>query len=139
MMQVQSIMTKRVVSVELDDSLAVVKQIFEAKKFHHLLVLDADRKLCGVISDRDLLRAVSPFIGSLSEHERDLATLHKRVHQIMTRAPVTLGPEASIEEAVRILLEKRVSCVPVVDAAFRPLGILSWRDVLKHCSGPRPG
>ena len=125
-------MTKRVVSVELDDSLAVVKQIFDAKKFHHLLVLDAERKLCGVLSDRDLLRAVSPFIGTLSEHTRDVATLHKRVHQIMSRAPIALTPEAGIEDAVQILLEKKVSCIPIVDGAFKPVGIVSWRDVLKH-------
>jgi acetoin utilization protein AcuB len=132
LMQIRDIMTKRVVTVELDDSLAVVKQIFDSMKFHHLLVLDAERKLCGVISDRDLLRALSPFIGTLSEHTRDVATLQKRVHQIMTRTPITLAPEDGLDDAVRILLERRVSCIPVVDAAFKPVGILSWRDVLRR-------
>jgi len=136
MLQIQAIMTRRVVTVELDDSLLVVKQIFDQMKFHHLLVVDEERRLCGVISDRDLLRAVSPFIGSLSEQTRDLATLHKRVHQIMTRKPVTLKAEQGIEEAVRALLEHRVSCVPIVDEAFRPVGIVSWRDLLKHLKAP---
>jgi acetoin utilization protein AcuB len=135
-MQIQAIMTRRVVSVTPDDSLLVVKRIFDELRFHHLLVIDETRTLCGVISDRDLLRAVSPFIGSLSEHSRDIATLQKRVHQIMTRKPVTLRPEASIGDAVRILLEHRVSCLPIVDAECRPVGIVSWRDILKHLPVP---
>jgi acetoin utilization protein AcuB len=105
MMELRSIMTSRVVTVELDDTLEVVKQIFDAMKFHHLLVLDTDKKLCGVISDRDLLRALSPYIGTASENARDTATLRKRVHQIMSRQPVTLPPEATVTDAINLFLE----------------------------------
>ena len=56
-MELRSIMTARVVTVEVDDTLEVVKRIFDAMKFHHLLVVDSGKTLCGVISDRDLLRA----------------------------------------------------------------------------------
>jgi acetoin utilization protein AcuB len=130
-MQLKEIMTQRVVTVELDDTLAVVKEIFDAMKFHHLLVIDAGKKLCGVISDRDLLRALSPHVGTLAENARDAATLKKRVHQIMSRQPVTLTPEAGIGEAMNVFLAHRVSCIPIVDAGFKPVGIVSWRDVLK--------
>jgi len=130
-MSLHSIMTTRVVTVELDDSLEVVKKIFDSMKFHHLLVVDAGNKLCGVISDRDLLRALSPYVGTASGNARDTATLHKRVHQIMTRKPVTLHPESEIPDAIRLFLEHRVSCIPIVDQHFKPVGIVSWRDVLK--------
>ena len=130
----ESVMTTRLVTVEADDSLEVVKQIFDSVKFHHLLVVDSSKKLCGVISDRDLLRALSPYIGTASETGRDTATLKKRVHQIMTRQPVTLPPQASLADAVRLFLEHRVSCIPVVGPDFRAVGILSWRDVLKSLS-----
>jgi acetoin utilization protein AcuB len=126
----RSLMAARVVTVELDDPLETVKQIFDSMKFHHLLVMEAG-KLCGVISDRDLLRALSPYLGTRSETARDSATLQKRVHQIMTRKPVTLPPEATIGDAVKVFLEHRVSCIPVVDATFKPIGIVSWRDLLK--------
>src|SRR5271165_1637969 len=116
-------MTTRVVTVELDDSLEVVKKIFDSMKFHHLLVIDAGNKLCGVISDRDLLRALSPYVGTLSENARDTATLSKRVHQIMTRKPITLFPEATVMDAVNLFLEHRVSCIPIVDRDFRAVGI----------------
>jgi acetoin utilization protein AcuB len=129
------IMTRRVVTVELDDSLATVKQIFDSLRFHHLLVIGSDKKLCGVISDRDLLRAISPYAGTLSENARDSATLKKRAHQIMTRSPVTLSPDASVADAIQLFLAHRVSCIPIVDEGFRALGIVSWRDILRSLPG----
>jgi acetoin utilization protein AcuB len=42
-----------------------------------------------------------------------------------------LQPRASIAEAIKLFLDHRISCIPVVDAALKPVGILSWRDVLK--------
>jgi acetoin utilization protein AcuB len=130
-MNLRSIMTTRLVTVEFDDPLELVKQIFDSMKFHHLLVVDTDKKLCGVISDRDLLRALSPYVGTASETARDTATLKKRVHQIMTRQPITLEPEAAITDAVNLFLTHQVSCIPIVDKRFKPVGIVSWRDVLK--------
>jgi acetoin utilization protein AcuB len=126
-----NIMTARVVTVEMDDRLEVVKEIFDTMKFHHLLVLDEHKKLSGIVSDRDLLKALSPYVGSAAETARDLATLNKRVHQIMTRHPITLRPQAEIAEAARLLLAHRISCIPIVDEERKPVGIVSWRDVLK--------
>jgi acetoin utilization protein AcuB len=130
-MELRSIMTARVVTVEADDTLEVVKRIFDAMKFHHLLVVDSGKTLCGVISDRDLLRALSPYVGTASENARDTATLRKRVHQIMSRKPLTLPPEASVTDAINLFLASRVSCIPIVDPHLKPVGIVSWRDVLK--------
>lgn len=130
-MTLREIMTARALSVEVDDTLEVVKKIFDSVKFHHLLVVDSGGKLTGVISDRDLLRALSPYVDTPSENARDTATLKKRVHQIMTRQPITLPSSATLPDAIKVFLEHRVSCIPIVDAAFRPIGIVSWRDVLK--------
>lgn len=132
----KTIMTMRVATVEVDDALETVKQIFDSVKFHHLLVVDAGKKLCGVLSDRDLLRALSPYVGTLAENARDLATLKKRVHQIMTRQPVTLAAESTVAEAIHVFLNHRVSCIPIVDAGGKAIGIVSWRDVLKTMAMP---
>jgi acetoin utilization protein AcuB len=130
-MDVGDIMTTRLVTVEMDDRLDVVKQIFDSLKFHHLLVIDAHKKLTGVVSDRDLLKALSPQLGSAAETTRDAATLNKRVHQIMSRKLLTLHPRAAVTDAVQLFLEHRISCIPVVNEEFKPIGILSWRDVMK--------
>ncbi len=124
-------MTSRVVTVGFDDTLATVREIFAQASFHHLLVVEEGR-LQGVVSDRDLLRAISPFIDSVVESARDLGTLNKRVHQIMSRKPLTLRPESSLSDAVALFLSNKISCIPIVDAEFRPVGIVSWRDVLRY-------
>jgi acetoin utilization protein AcuB len=134
-MDVRSIMTARVVTVEMDDRLDVVKQIFDTLKFHHLLVVDDRKKLIGIVSDRDLLKALSPYVGSAAETTRDIATLNKRVHQIMSRNPITLHPEAEIEDCVQLFLGQRISCIPIVNRDFKPVGVVSWRDVLKSLRG----
>lgn len=132
-MQLKDLMTCRLVTVELDDTLATVKEIFDALHVHHVLVVE-DGQLIGVVSDRDLWRALSPYIDSIVETARDVATLNKRVHHVMSRKPLTLGPEASVSAAVDLMLTHRISCVPVVDPAQRPLGIVSWRDILKQAA-----
>ncbi len=130
-MLVQDIMTKKVVTIEMDDPLSVVKDIFDNSKFRHLLVIEED-KLFGVVSDRDLLKALSPNIGTMTETYKDAATLAKRVHQIMTRKPITLPDSATVKEAVNLFNNNRISCIPIVDKDFRPVGIVSWRDILKN-------
>ena len=135
-MSVEKIMSKSVVTVEMDDSLKVVKDIFDNTRFHHLLVVESG-KLFGVLSDRDLLKALSPNIGTAAETDRDAASLNKRVHQIMTRQPVTLGPSAGIDDAIDIFNRHNISCIPVVDAEQKPVGIISWRDILKALESNR--
>lgn len=130
MLLVRQIMTERVVTVEMDDKLIVVKEIFDNLKLHHLLVIEND-KLIGILSDRDLLRALSPNLGRLSETAKDTETLNKRVHQIMTRKPVTLPPHAAITDAANLLISRNISCIPIVDEQLTPVGIISWRDVMK--------
>ena len=128
---VRQIMASHVVTVAMDDGLRVLRQLFEEHRFHHLLVVDG-RKLVGVISDRDLLRHVSPFLGhDLTERTQDAATLNKRAHQIMTRKPIVATPDTTIEQAAALILEHRISCLPVVDEQSHPVGIVTWRDILK--------
>jgi acetoin utilization protein AcuB len=133
--RVRDIMSTRVVTVELDDRLEDVKRIFDSMRFRHLLVIE-EGQLYGVVSDRDLLRALSPYIGSTVETPRDVATLNKRVHQVMSRKPITLREDATLGDAVDLFLNHHISCIPIVDAGFRPVGVVSWRDVIKKMAGP---
>jgi acetoin utilization protein AcuB len=129
-MQVGQIMTKRVVTVELDDTLNVVKKIFEQMDFHHLLVVE-NNKLYGVLSDRDLFKAISPRLGFPSETPQDTATLNKKVHQVMSRKPISLPSDADIYLAISTFNQHNISCIPIIDDNSKPIGILSWRDVFR--------
>ena len=129
-MRLTEIMSANVVTVELDDKLSVVKDTFENLKFHHLLVVE-NNQLLGVVSDRDLLKALSPNIGTSTESYKDASTLNKRVHQIMTRHPIVLHEDATIDDAINLFNTHGISCIPIVNNDNKPIGIVSWRDVLK--------
>jgi acetoin utilization protein AcuB len=93
---VGQIMSRRVVTVSMDETLAKAQALFNEFRFHHLLVVE-HQQLVGVISDRDLLKASSPFTGTMNETTRDRATLEKRIHQIMNRALITVDSETTID------------------------------------------
>lgn len=122
-------MTKKVVTINMDTTLKTICKIFEDKKFHHLFVIEND-KLCGVISDRDLFRALSPFLKTAAEQNRDLATLTKHAHQIMSRKPITIKTEASSKDAVQLMLQKNISCLPVLSSDGKIEGVVTWKDLL---------
>jgi acetoin utilization protein AcuB len=126
-------MTKEVTTIDMDISLAAILGIFDDKKFHHLLVID-DGELCGVISDRDVLKALSPFVNTPSEQGKDLNTLRKRAHQIMIRKPTTITKEASAKDAVRLMFQKGISCLPVVSSDGQIEGIVTRKDLLQAYS-----
>ena len=128
-MLIKDIMTTRVATVSMDDRLTVIKDIFEQAHFRHLLVLE-EGELVGVISDRDLFRAISPYLDSEAEMNRDTETLTKRAHQIMSRQLITIASHLTVRDGVKLMLEKGVSCLPVLENGAL-VGIISWKDFLK--------
>lgn len=128
-MSIKQFMTPNPVTVAMDDSLDRLREIFEEYHFHHLLVVE-DRRLMGVISDRDYLKAISPNVGKDIATEKELATLNKRVHQIMTHNPVVVYEKDSIQIAINKFREHSISCLPVLNDQEGVVGILSWRNLL---------
>ncbi|MBA3756771.1 MAG: CBS domain-containing protein [Nitrosomonas sp.] len=123
-------MSKKPITVELEDKLSVVKEIFESMKIHHILVVEL-KKVFGVVSDRDLYKALSPNIGTLTETPKDVATLRKQVYHIVSWHPVVLPPTATIKEVISIFNTHNFSCMPIVDHEMKPLGIITIRDIIK--------
>ncbi|MGL5708112.1 MAG: CBS domain-containing protein, partial [Aeromonas sp.] len=74
--------------------------------------------------------AISPYLDSEAEMSRDTETLTKRAHQIMSRHPVTIAPHLGVRDGVKLMLEKGVSCLPVLENGVL-VGIISWKDFLK--------
>ncbi|MFQ2094473.1 CBS domain-containing protein [Aeromonas taiwanensis] len=135
-MLIKEIMTTRVATVSMDDRLGVIKEIFEQANFRHLLVVE-EEELVGVISDRDLLRALSPYLDTDAEMNRDTETLNRRAHQIMSRHPITVSPNCTLKEASAIMLERHISCLPVLENGAL-VGIVSWKDLLRIMRGWQP-
>lgn len=130
-MQVKSLMSNNVVTVEMDDPLSTVKEIFDNTKLHHLLVVEGS-KLYGIISDRDLLKSLSPNVDAIAATDKDLASLNKKAHQIMMRKLITIDESSSIKDAIELFNNNKISCIPVINTNNEPVGMLSWRDIMKE-------
>lgn len=131
-MLVADIMTPNPVTVTLDTELHEIKEIFDNAHFHHILVEDEiDNTLVGIISDRDVLRELSPYLNTLSETFHDKETLFKRAHQFMSRGLVTVKPTTDCKKAAEKMLLAEISCLPVVGTDKKILGIVTWKDFLR--------
>jgi acetoin utilization protein AcuB len=119
------------VTVGPDATLGTVRQVFAGHGVEHVLVVE-DSVLRGVVSDREVLQALSPYLDTASEQARDLQTLRRPVHQVMDHHPLTVAPEVGIEDVAHLLAAHRVSWLPVVDPSGHPLGVVTWRDLLAH-------
>ncbi len=119
--QVADVMTKDVRTMLPDQSFAELVGMMATRSFHHMLVVDEDERLHGVISDRDVLRALS----------RTPDWSKRSVAEIMNPDSITTTPESAISAAVRLMLEKRVNCLPVIGPDGRVAGILTSTDLLK--------
>lgn len=84
-------------------------------------IINKNRRLVGIFTDGDLRRHL--------EIDRDL--LRCRVKEIMTKNPITVSPEMLAVEAMRILREKKIDELPVVDKNHKPVGLLDVQDLLK--------
>lgn len=130
-MKISSIMTEKVLKVRMDDSFSTIRDILDTVSFHHLLVVE-DKKLVGVISDRDVLKLISPLLSEDAGDRRRVVELeHRKVHQIMTRNPVTVDKDMSVDAAVKLMLKNNISCLPVVAHGGEVDGVLTSRDILK--------
>ncbi|MCH7729518.1 MAG: CBS domain-containing protein [Planctomycetes bacterium] len=122
-------MTAPVRTVQPNDSIRSIVGLFEQEHFHHTFVVERDR-LTGVVSDRDVLRALLTAWHPPNEGRPDEGgVMDSPVHQIMSRALVTIGPDDEVSAAGEKMLSERVSCLPVVDKHVRALGIVTVRDI----------
>lgn len=130
-MKIKNIMSKELITLSMDESLSKAKEIFESNKIHHLLITDDDGLLAGIITDRDLYKHLSPTVGTSQETHRDTALLQKKIHQIMARNLITAQAHHTLSQAVLLLYDNHKSCLPVVNKERKPIGIITWRDLLK--------
>jgi acetoin utilization protein AcuB len=120
-MLVQDIMTSPVVAISPDISLQDAYQTMQEKGIRHLPVLNG-KKLVGVITDRDLRLATSalapkPFPPGA------------KVSAVMCKFPFTADPADPVEDAARVMRERKIGCLPVTDGD-RLVGIVTGLDLL---------
>lgn len=129
-------MTTSVVAVRRDASFKEMAAMLRSRRISAFPVIDGRDRVIGVVSESDLLvkEAVqtegSSLIAALRHIREDDKAVGITAGDLMTSPAITIGPEAAVEEAARILYDRRVKRLPVVNAAGRLLGIVSRTDVL---------
>lgn len=112
-----------VISVAPDTTVAEVARIIDARRIGAVLVLDAHRRVLGIISERDVVRALATRAGGIEGLSAE---------QLMTREVVMVGPETPVDAALQIMDDGYFRHLPVVDAQGALLGLVSVRDLVRH-------
>jgi acetoin utilization protein AcuB len=116
--------------VDADDSMLDATKILKEHNIRHLPVLEKG-KLVGVITDRDLKRASPSDATTLEAHELLYLIATIKVREIMTKNPITVPYNYTIEEAAEILLQAKISGMPVVDKDGDVIGTITQTDLFK--------
>ena len=130
MLLVENWMNQNVITVDADDSMLDATKILKEHNIRHLPVLEKG-KLVGVITDRDLKRASPSDATTLEAHELLYLIANIKVREIMTRNPITVPYNFTIEEAAEILLQAKISGMPVVDKDGDVIGTITQTDLFK--------
>ena len=130
---VRDIMQTSYVTVSAGDTLSTVEDIMTLGGVRHMPVVRGG-VLVGVVSERDLLRASLSNLTEFGHEERRAFLQVVEITRVMSTPPVIISPEAEIEQAARLLTEKRIGCLPVVEDG-KLIGLLTETDVLRCIAG----
>jgi CBS domain-containing protein len=126
-------MTPKVVSISADDNLRIVDEIMVLGRVRHLPVVRRGT-LVGVVSQRDLLHASLSNVIGLPSEEQNLFLEGVNISEVMSAPPVSIGPEVPVQEAARIMAERKIGCLLVVDNG-EVAGIVTETDLLRYFAG----
>ncbi|NEU74405.1 CBS domain-containing protein [Hassallia byssoidea VB512170] len=139
-------MSRDPIVVRSETSLNEAIQILAERRISGLPVVDDAGKLVGIISETDLMwqeTGVTPpayimFLDSViylqnpATYERDLhKALGQTVGEVMSKDPITISPEKTLTEAARVMHDKNVHRLPVLDESGQVIGILTRGDIVR--------
>lgn len=128
-MYIGRIMHTDLITVAPETTLVEAKAIIEEKSIDHLLVVNKDKKLVGLVSDRDLKQYWASPATSLSTHELNYLLEKVVVSMIMVKTVVTVPTSTTIERAALIMQQNRISSLPVMEND-ELVGIITSTDVM---------
>lgn len=124
MISVAELMTRDLVTVREADDVALAESLLRVGGIRHLPVV-RDRKLVGILTQRDVLR--SGLSGTASARER-------AVSDVMTRDPTSVRPGLGLAAAARLMLERKYGCLPVCEDDGTLVGIVTEADFVRFAA-----
>jgi len=139
MKTVQDVMSALPVSVSKTASFREIAARLRECRVSAFPVLDADGKVIGVVSEADLLvkeavadepHVIWGLLAGIVHNAARAKASALTAAELMTSPAVTIGPDDTVEHAARLMYDRKVKRLPVIDQAGRPVGIISRSDVL---------
>lgn len=121
---------KKAVTVSPTDTLVHVDKILQEKKIRRVLVVK-DGVFVGIVTERDMARGFEMFRKTLDKY-RHPNIKNLKVENVMTSDPMTVKPNAKVSDVVGIMLDKKISGIPVVDR--NTLGVITKTDLVRGIS-----
>lgn len=140
-MLVKDWMSQNPITITDETSMMKAIHLMKQNRFRRLPVLH-ENQLVGIVTDRDLKEASPSKATTLDVHELYYLLAELHVKDIMTRNPVTVSSEDTVEHAAQLMLENTISGLPVVDDKNHLVGILTQSDVFRafmHITGIQQG
>ena len=126
----RDLMTPNPATLDRNETLDLPDAIMNLGRIRHMPVVE-DGKVVGVLSQRDLFR--SALIAALGFGRKTTGTLIKtiQVKEVMSQDVITIAPNASVKEAARVMIEKKIGCLPVVENE-KIVGLITEADILRY-------
>ena len=129
-MLVQNWMTKNVITIDVEESMEDAIKLLKKNDIHMLPVMKKG-KLVGIVTDRDLKRAQASDATSLDIHELLYLLSTIKIGHVMSKNPITVPIDFTIEETADILLKNKISGAPVVDSKGNVVGAITKNDLFR--------
>ncbi|MCP5501698.1 MAG: CBS domain-containing protein [Leptospiraceae bacterium] len=127
---VQAILARHVMSspvIEVEPSLTVEKAVylFRKNRIRHIPVINYEKKLIGIISERGILQ-------NFLDYPEDISYVKNRlIEEVMISRVLTAKPESPLPDMARVMLEERIGSLPILNEERKVLGIVTRSDILK--------
>ncbi|MBU0698161.1 MAG: CBS and ACT domain-containing protein [Pseudomonadota bacterium] len=129
-MLVKNWMTTSVITIKADDSMEHAIKLLKQHDIRMLPVMDKG-KIVGIVTDRDIKRASASDATSLEIHELHYLISKIKVKEIMSKDPITVPMDYTVEETAEVLLKHKISGMPVVDLYGQMVGIITKSDLFR--------
>jgi CBS domain-containing protein len=119
------IMQRKVITLSDGDTLAYAWQTLSKNRIHQAPVLDAEARLVGIVSERDLLTGINIDAGQVIE------SINRQVRDVMTSPVIAAATVTDIRRIASVMLTHGVAGVPIVNQSSQLVGFISRSDILQ--------
>ncbi len=119
---IHTVMTKNVITLQPDNTLAEARAILMGRRIHHLPIVESNNLLVGMITSWDMFKLGK----SAAEYD------HILIKEVMTTKLATMGPDEHLGAAAEVFMEHLFHALPIVNEHYQLIGILSTYDLLKY-------